>query len=393
MGITRNEGSSLLLPPRPFLLLLLVVTSNVLEVQSFAKSSGGGGFGAVSKSVELTYTPDMSDATATLVNFLKKFKSTGLNEKGGVEVGTCLTTGRRGVYATRAFKKGDPLCRIPSDCVLALSDPSATSSGGDDLKLSQLGQNFLTMYAQNADEQAKWAAYFNVLPTSDIAQDSNFSPTPDYFTEDEIAHLEHPQAIQAVLQRQEEIRDLAKSAGISVDTLRFATWIVSSRSFSMSISDDGGGIVDEKTGAIGTKTKIRTVRVLVPYLDFINHSSSYQPNTRLHLIDPEKDEAWFSIQATRPIAKGKEITIAYGSTPGTASSVDLFTNYGFVPDVNKLDAYYARKAKKDDDGLANWADWSTTLEEDLAALQNDSLSDNMRNILSLRIRLKRAYDE
>lgn len=48
---------------------------------------------------------------------------------------------------------------------------------------------------------------------------------------------------------------------------------------------DDSNLVRE--GAVSTTEK--AVRVLLPYLDMINHSSD-NANAELHLIDPEKDD-------------------------------------------------------------------------------------------------------
>ena len=131
----------------------------------------------------------------------------------------------------------------------------------------------------------------------------------------------------------------------------------------------------------------KTIRVLLPYLDMINHSSD-NANCELHLIDPEKDEAWFAIRATRPIKAGKEITISYGT--GVESSVELLQNYGFVPDENRIDKLMLKKGG--DECLESLDDWSTTLEEDEKSLEEggDTLG-NMSNVLRLRIALKKSY--
>lgn len=141
-----------------------------------------------------------------------------------------------------------------------------------------------------------------------------------------------------------------------------------------------------RKGAVSTTEK--AVRVLLPYLDFINHSSDNY-NAELHLIDPEKDDAWFAIRAVRPIKKGKEITISYGAS-GVETSVGLLMNYGFVPDQNKFDAMLLRKGGE---GCIESLDgWSTTLEEDEAALKKggDEIG-NMANVLRFRAKMKRSY--
>jgi hypothetical protein len=96
--------------------------------------------------------------------------------------------------------------------------------------------------------------------------------------------------------------------------------------------------------------------------------------------------AWFAIRATRPIKKGKEITISYGAS-GVETSAGLLMNYGFVPDENKIDSLLM---KKGGDGCIESSDgWKTTLEEDEAMLAN--ATGNMVNVLKFRIKLKRAY--
>ena len=83
---------------------------------------------------------------------------------------------------------------------------------------------------------------------------------------------------------------------IPFDELQFATWLVASRSFAIKISVDDPLV---REGAVSTQEK--SIRVLLPYLDMINHSSD-NANSELHLIDPEKDDgedfSMFNIQQT-----------------------------------------------------------------------------------------------
>jgi hypothetical protein len=331
------------------------------------KGSGGGGFGAKTNVVPRTHTPDTSPTTQTLVKFLQSQKSKGLND--GTEIGYDTSTNLRGVYATRPFKKGEILCRIPSDCALTLSDPAL---GGSDVPtIAHAARNFLVMY-QN-DEQAKvtWKPY---VPTRDLL----FDPTPDFYSEDELEQMEFPRAIERARQRRQEIEELAATEKMSVEELQFANWLVSSRSFSIQFTAG-----DATSGAVAANVQ-KSVRVLLPYLDMMNHSSN-QPNAELHLIDPEMDEAWFAIQATRNIPEGKEVCICYGS--GVNSSVEIMGDYGFVPTDNKFDALMLKKGGEG--CIEHVSGWKTTLEDDLAALE--TAEGNMRIILALRIKLKQAY--
>lgn len=158
---------------------------------------------------------------------------------------------------------------------------------------------------------------------------------------------------------------------------------MASRSFAIKISVDDSALV-RKGAAISTSEK--AIRVLLPYLDMINHSDN--ANAELHLIDPEKDDAWFAIRATRPIKKGKEITISYGAS-GVETSAGILMNYGFVPDENKFDSLLLRKGGPD--CIESLDGWSTTLEEDEAQLSQ--ATGNLVNVLKFRTKMKRAYSD
>ena len=126
------------------------------------------------------------------------------------------------------------------------------------------------------------------------------------------------------------------------------------------------------------------------FTDMANHSSD-QPNAKLTLIDPEKDDAWFALEATRPLKEGKEIVHSYGS--GAESSVELFLNYGFIPSSNRIDQLMLHKGG--DDTIMSLDGWTTTLEEDkeilLATAEDDDDDATLRKILNFRIKLKEAY--
>jgi len=303
----------------------------------------------------------------------------------GVEVGTSKITGRRGVYALRDYKKGEILFRIPSDLVLALSDPS---KGGEDVPTpAHAGLNFIRMYRDNPQASVLWAPYLDTLPT----RERHFDPTPDFYDEGEVRAMELPRAVEGALERRDQVNELAEREGVSPDDLRFATYLISSRCFQISMDETGQGAKgdEDAAGKGAVKSTKKSIRVLCPYLDLVNHSSD-NPNCELHLIDPEKDDAYFAIRSTRNMKANKEILISYGG--GTGSSADLLLNYGFVPEENKFDKLMMRKAgKKGGEGLIeSLEEWSTTLEEDERALE-EGVEGNMGNVLRLRAKLKRAY--
>eukprot|EP00587_Corethron_hystrix_P009234 CAMPEP_0113301002 /NCGR_PEP_ID=MMETSP0010_2-20120614/2403_1 /TAXON_ID=216773 ORGANISM="Corethron hystrix, Strain 308" /NCGR_SAMPLE_ID=MMETSP0010_2 /ASSEMBLY_ACC=CAM_ASM_000155 /LENGTH=370 /DNA_ID=CAMNT_0000154533 /DNA_START=87 /DNA_END=1199 /DNA_ORIENTATION=- /assembly_acc=CAM_ASM_000155 len=362
----------------------LLVIGLLEQAAPFAvKPSRSGGSMGFSKSQPMpTYTPDKSESSAKLIDFLLSKNAAGIGAGGGTEIGHSMDTASpvRGLFASKSFKKGDILCRIPSDCALALADPSAaTSEVGSP---TDGGLNFLEYYANNPQASVTWAPYLETLPRLD----SNFDPTPDFFAEDEIRELEFPRLIKVVESRKKEVEELAQKSGLSSDELRFATCLVTSRAFQIPVDDGTAANLDDGVRSTVSKPK-KNIYVMVPYLDLANHSSD-QSNVDMHIVDPEKDEAWFTLRATRPIKKGKEIKLAYGK--GVLSSVELLSEYGFVPETNRIDSYMLKKGEED--CIKSLDEWKTTLEEDMALLaEGDSLTANMRKVLEFRCALKRAY--
>ncbi|KAL3801340.1 LOW QUALITY PROTEIN: hypothetical protein HJC23_006950 [Cyclotella cryptica] len=244
----------------------------------------------------------------------KRFTNQGKAAGGFAKTRLRRMNGIRGLYATKSFKKNEIICKIPSDVALALSDPS-------------------------------------------MAREQTTNPTPDFYSDAEIDELESPMIVNSAKEEKQQISDLSQSMNISFDELQFATWLVSSRLFAIKIS------VDDPLARSNFNIR-KAIRVLLPYLDMINHSLD-DANAELHLIDPEKDDAWFAIRAVRPIKNGKEITISYGAS-GLETSAGLLMNYGFVPNQNKIDSLLVQKGG---DGCIESLDrWKTTLDEDEAQL-------------------------
>ncbi|KAG7355677.1 SET methyltransferase domain containing protein [Nitzschia inconspicua] len=357
-------------------------TSKGRKVSSSKSTGGGGGFGAASKAPTFIHTPDTSESTQQLLQFLKAQKAKGLDN---VDIGFHQGTGVRGLFCTTNMKQGQIVCRIPSDCALALSDPN--KNGEDAPTVAHGGANFLEMYWNNEQNKRLWSPYLDTLPKRGSEQ---FDPTPDFLEEDELMLLEFPRLIQRAKERKEQVEKVAAEKGISEEELKFATWLVSSRAFQLSLSapanekdempqyDDRGQVID--------KAQKKTIRVMVPFIDMANHSSD-QPNCKLTLIDPEKDDAWFALEATRPISAGKELVISYGS--GVDSSVELLMDYGFVPSSNRIDSIMLEKGG--DDAIAKLDGWTTTLDEDKTMLEMSRDDPVLQKILQFRIRLKESY--
>lgn len=362
------------------------------------KRKGGGagkGFGA-SKAPEFIHTPDTSQSTQTLLKFLESQNAKGVKQ-GVAEIGINDNNGQRGLFATTNIKKDQIICMIPSNVALALSDPS--KFGEDAPTFAHGGLNFLNMYWNNAEARQQWAPYLDTLPDKDSPY---FTPTPDFFNDEEIGLLEFPRLVQSVQKRKQDMETLASENGLTFDELQFATWLVSSRAFNINLADEGDKKKDDdvqydERGQVIVKagTGLKSIRVMVPFLDMVNHEST-SPNCRFTMIDPEKDDAWFALEANRNIPAGREIKISYRS--GIYSSVELLLNYGFVPEPNNVDTFMLKKGG--DDAITSADGWTTTLEEDQSILkmmeEDESQSAEgaaLKKILAFRANLKSALKE
>jgi hypothetical protein len=348
------------------------------------RGASGAGFGSTIsvRPTNVLHRPDRTDSTQRLLQFLKGQKAKGLDK---VEVGFHLETGVRGLFGNTNLKKGQLVCHIPSDCVLALSDPS--KNGDDAPTVAHGGANFLDMYWNHQQQRQIWSPYLETLPQLGSEQ---FDPTPDFLVDDDLALLEFPRLIQRAKERKEQVAAVATERLIPLEELQFATWLVSSRAFQLALAaptEEKNEIPQfDERGQVIDKAQKKTIRVMVPLIDMANHSSD-QPNCKLTLIDPEKDDAWFVLEALRPIAAGKELLICYGS--GVDSSVELFMEYGFVPSSNRIDSIMLEKGGHD--AITSIDGWTTTLIEDKAMLEMCKDDPIIQKILRFRIRLKESY--
>lgn len=364
-----------------------VFSDAIHEASALARSkskatgrSSGGGFGS-SQTTTFIHTPDTGEESDRLIKFLNAQKAKGLDN---IDIGFDKETGRRGLFCTSKIKKNQKFCRIPSDLALALADPS--KNGEDAPTPAHRGANLLEMYMKNEQARQTWSPYLDTLPKEDS---SMFDRTPDFFIDEDLELLEFPRVINRAKQRKKEIEEVAAERGLTVEELQFATWLTTSRQFQLKIptpeseKDDIMPETDENGNIISKGGEKKALYVLVPFIDIANHSSD-QPNCKLTLIDPEKDDAWFALEATRPIAAGKELVIAYGN--GLESTVELFQNYGFIPSSNKIDEMMLKKGG--DDTIAGLDGWTTTLEEDKTMVEMAEDDPVLQKILKFRIRLK-----
>jgi len=386
MDLARRLPATVIVLQVLFLIASLFATccTGLASKKGGGSNTAGTGFGTP-KSVQV-HTADTSTEVQKLVSVLQQQPGTQLT---GTEIGVDPATGRRGLYATKNFSKDKVIVKIPSDLALALSDPA--QNGEDAPTIAHGGANFLKFYKNNAQAAQQWAFYLDALPRS-------VPRTPDYFDDEEIQLLEFPRIIAAAKRRKQEIQQVAKETGIDETELKEATALVSSRAFPLAVAEadqdlgnEVGDIALDERGQVMTKAGERKfIRVLCPYIDMANHRSG-QCNAKWTVLDPEKDDAFFALVATRNIKTGKEITISYGSQ--VDSTVELLLNYGFVPEEgNIFDEFMLKKGG--DDCIASVDDWTTTLEEDktmLSMTEGDADAENLRKILQFRIQMKKSY--
>ena len=349
-------------------------------------------------------------------------------EPGCVEVRS--RNGQRGVFLNHDVEEGDYVFAVPAGSAWVVETP-ATDEWAD----AERGLMFWHQMQDGGDDDdddddndddENWEPYLAVLPSPD---DGSFDPTPDFWYEYEIRALELPTAVDRGLTRKWRIQDLASrvrsgddddlssflsmSTGddtfgggiVSPDALRFATWIVNSRSVTVMLGDDEEEDFDPSRSAV----------VLVPLMDMINHSSDL-PNAHFAVLgedddedgDEEEDTLYYAVVADRDLRKGEELLISYETE--VDSSVDLLLQYGFVPETNPYDVDFWEEfwaEQEEENPPESMPFWTTTLGDDedrLAALDdiiNSTENDDEdrersvieRTILRFRIRMKRAYAE
>lgn len=363
-----------LLPAKVSWLSLLLLSLRYASGFAVKKrGAAGGGFGKPI-AAPTSYHTETSDEISSLRGFLEKQKA----KIGHVEVGIDKVSQQRGLYTTKSWKKGQIVLKIPSDSCLALADPTVTESPS----LPQQGAYLLTEYLENEEAQNMWDPYLKTFPL-EVS-----SPTPDLWEKDEIDLLEFPRCIKAAQDRKTEYGSIAKEKDLDAERLRYAGWLVTSRSVSVSVAQNDSVEPEyDDRGQVMAKAKQVYIRVLVPLLDMVNHANLKDSNVRMTILDPHKDNAWFALEATRNIPAGRELKMTYGAG-GSSDSVDMLLNYGIVEPGNELDEYMITKGGDD---VLKLSDWTTSIEEDERLLEMVQDDEPLRTILRFRTQIKRAY--
>jgi hypothetical protein len=299
-----------------------------------------------------------SDRFIKLEKFLEEKECEGLSR---LKVDIDRESSCRGLFCGEApIIAGEYILAIPILSSLtifdSLNDGNQALSDNEDV---QEAVNFLTTYANDPH----WEPYLSCLPK---INDPNFDATPDFWDPEIVRELEIPSLISDCLERQHEIDVVAEKTRIDPADLKWATWIVRSRRFTtfQIISQDGG-----------MTSRLR--RMLVPFVDMVNHDVDPNAEVETIIIRDADDESMHALVATRDIEPGEQVTIGYND--GRATCLDLFDRYGFWLTENPAD------------DLIDWdlvdPQWSTTLEED-ERLFAGPLDGALRTAVSMRIHLK-----
>jgi hypothetical protein len=314
----------------------------------------------------------MSESTKMLLEHLIEVEEfEGLDS---LDVGFDVYTNLRGVYAKENFQKGEYICTVPFVSTVLLDETFfPTTEPNDEMKLSisrlENASKFLEMVV-NAETPLE-SLYRGSLPLS--SSDTNFSPTPDFWNENDIKELQVPSIVDDMLTRKEQVRRCAadKQVDCTETELMHALWLVRSRAFTTLKK----AITLDMTEGLLQRT------IMVPFFDLLNHKRSC--NAKIEVLETkEYDASLYALVAKRNIQKGDEITICYGT--GEEPSWELYCKYGFWPEG------HGDNDQKLVSEVADPDSWTTSLEKDLDDLKKLSRVDSIkRSILDFRVRLKK----
>lgn len=160
---------------------------------------------------------------------------------------------------------------------------------------AQLAAIFIDRILEDPKARKLYMPYLDTLPTRDYC----FSPTPDFLSDEEIWLLPKSiiQRVSHGTKKQQIIATSSMLEGIDFETLQFVTWLVTSRKFT-----------------ITQRNQQRTV-LLIPFFDFVNHSSDDCPNAKLKVAEQKdgEEDSFYMLESIRCIAVNDNVTITYGS--------------------------------------------------------------------------------
>ena len=400
------------------------------------KSGGGGGAGgglkgfgsstvatATSKDAAGAGTIDRTPSALAFYDFLEKngggdnlkrvalakFPLVGIKGSDGNDIQI------RGVMATRAIKKGEPIIDVPYELALNLGRESSDPT----LPATTLLQEYCAWISQSDQkDQTKRdnGPYFHMLPPY-LTYDCLGST--DFFSDEALDALQFPPIKEETLRRRQLTaaryeRDVEPMTQISSNLyrwgrpltdsgerepvqyaselhLRWAAWLITSRVLTVQ-GEEGTG---------------EAFRLMIPLIDMCNHDRSSPhiltgravPGGRLKILAGENVEA------------GSQVNIQYGG--GVAGNDRFIQDYGFLDTLDGGTAFdMVANALLGGAAVGNAAEFgrrpamnlsdrtaalealkATSIAEDEAELENTAETErDMREALAFRIGVKKALE-
>ncbi|KAA8499807.1 hypothetical protein FVE85_7392 [Porphyridium purpureum] len=241
----------------------------------------------------------------------------------GVDVSRVQVTKQDGADASQLcvvskydIPPGQTIVKIPAELGIWMLDTSSADTNDEDaerhganVRLAEwiLGEWHEDRVDFSLIDRKQYEPYLNLLPT--------WSQAPVCVcTNEELAELEIPHDVFVAHVLASAFQDVmlkmsSSNSGHTVKSMQSALGAALSRPHNVSLTDS-------------RDNSLRSYTVLVPLLDFINHSCT--PNASWFYDDAEKE---FLVYASTSIRAGDQICVSYGLRP--SSEWSLF--YGFVP--------------------------------------------------------------
>ena len=158
-------------------------------------------------------------------------------------------------------------------------------------------------------------------PLTDTSHPPSFPPSlpplhVDFFTEAELQSLQWPSTLVETKARIQRTQEAAKEGGREEGLVRWAVWMVVSRSLGIAPALPGTGEGGRGGGRGGQR------QVLIPFLDLCNHDEGSP-----HVLTG-REGGMLKVVAGREIGVGEEVAFAYGG--GQLTSDRFVQDYGFL---------------------------------------------------------------
>eukprot|EP00041_Stephanoeca_diplocostata_P026758 m.727191 g.727191 ORF g.727191 m.727191 type:complete len:504 (-) comp23032_c0_seq4:1085-2596(-) len=283
----------------------------------------------------------------------------------------------RGLFTTKAVKKGTELYNIPetmwiSKQTIARFSNFATVAADEGFQsvIHERDDDTRELLAwtilyELGNTSSYWAPYLESLPKFDVAEPPLF-----YWNEDQLNELQSPRVIETA-KRQLSVGKEAYQRGVKYLELHFpyelakcrafdetswlwAYYMVKSRAFNCELPPSPG---DTETVSIFHKSHTYN-SCMIPIIDLANTDLEMTNDNTMILEMPAK-KAYYSCRAPKKIKKGKEVLQSYAGDPSEKLPVvHYFMVYGYaIEDIRERSGDYITIK------LANFSDEDSSDEE------------------------------